>query len=363
MILFIILFLMLYISIHYLLEKRIYQSLSRFHIPKWLFRIIFWFLAFSYILYQGLHAYLPRMIRIPFAYIGTYYLGFLFYCLLFFTISYFIHKFIKVKWDLYLLSMIFILAVIFPVGIYQQHHILTKEYTVTSTKVKQDYKIVLVSDLHLGDLIGTSRLNKMIDQINATQPDLILIAGDLIDSDYAPVKEEQMLENLTRFKSRLGVYMTMGNHDFYTGEIPDIKNELTNLGIHVLDDESVELEEQLVITGRNDVSFNEEELKSILKQEQLDQFNIVIDHNPKRVRESIDLNVEMQVSGHTHNGQLYPLNYAIDILFEVGYGHRKIEQTDIFVSGGIGGWGPQLRTSSNAEFSLIQLKAVDEGEK
>lgn len=359
MILFILLFLILYIGIQYLLEKRIYLSIARFHIPKRGFQVVFWVIALSYVLYQIFHAYLPKLIRVPLAYIGSYYLGFLFYCLFFFTICYFIHRFIKVKWDLYLLSLILIIGVIFPIGIYQQHHILTKDYDVISDKVDQDYTIALVTDFHLGDLIGTSRLNKMIDAINATQPDLILIAGDLIDSDYAPVKEADMLQNLTRLESRLGVYMTMGNHDFYTGEIPEVKEELMRLGIHVLEDESVLLEDQLVITGRDDASFNEKELSSFIDAAQLGKFNIVMDHNPKRVRESIDLNVDMQVSGHTHNGQLYPLNYAIDILFEVGYGHRKIEETDVFVSGGIGGWGPQLRTSSNAEFTLIHVKAED----
>ncbi|WP_041139721.1 metallophosphoesterase [Beduini massiliensis] len=357
MILFIILFLILYIGINYLLEKRLYLSIARFHIQKRGFQIVFWFLALSYVFYQLLHAYLPKLIRVPLAYIGSYYLGFLFYCLLFFTVCYLIHRFIKVKWDLYLLALILIIGVIFPVGIYQQHHILTKEYRVASDKVEQDYTIALVTDLHLGDLIGTSRLNKMIDTINAAEPDLILIAGDLIDSDYGPVKEGNMLLPLTRLESRLGVYMTMGNHDFYTGEIPEVKEELTRLGIHVLEDESVILENQLVITGRDDASFNEKELRSFIDSAQLEKFNIVMDHNPARVRESVDLNIDMQVSGHTHNGQLYPLNYVIDVLFEVGYGHRKIEQTDVFVSGGIGGWGPQLRTSSNAEFTLIHVES------
>ena len=203
---------------------------------------------------------------------------------------------------------------------------------------------MLVSDIHLGEVIENNRLNTLVEKINSLNGDMVLIAGDLVDSDLTPVKEKDMLDSLKDIKSKYGTYLSLGNHDFYTGEADELENILSKVNVNVLRDE---------ITLINDSFY-------LIIKSSIDNFNsdkpvIVIDHNPQYLDESISNNIDLQVSGHTHKGQLSPINLITDKLFDIDYGLGKFQNTSVVVTSGFGTWGPPIRIGSSSEIVMIKL--------
>lgn len=226
MIIFMLAVLLIYSVIQYILYKRIIKSLVKFPISKKVVTVIYWLWAYSYVIYMMFSSSMTKGLRLCFAYLGSFYLGFLFYLILFFCLSYCISKLKKWKIDFYLISIV-ISLLLMPIGYYFQSHSYVKEYSISTQKdLSKDWHITLVSDIHLGDLINRNQFNQMVDKINATDPDIILIAGDVIDSNLQPVLEAGTLDDFHLLKSRYGVYVTFGNHDLYTDNIPVLKEKL-----------------------------------------------------------------------------------------------------------------------------------------
>ena len=220
--------------------------------------------------------------------------------------------------------------------------------------------VVLISDVHLGTIIGKSFLHNIEQKINALNPDIVLMAGDVVDEDVQSVIKNNIGDELRGIKSKYGVFAITGNHEYIGGVEPAVKY-LTEHGINVLRDSVYKIEDKLYIVGREDRAKNtftktkRKSLPEIMEGVDKSLPVILMDHQPFALQEAVENGADIQLSGHTHNGQLWPLNFITDLVYEVGFGYKKKENTHVYVSCGVGGWGPPVRTNSRPEIINIKV--------
>jgi len=220
--------------------------------------------------------------------------------------------------------------------------------------------IVAFSDVHLGTIIEKRHLRGIVNQVNALNPDIILIPGDIIDEDIAPVIHSNVGEVLKQLKAKYGVYAVTGNHE-YIGGVDKAKKYLTEHNVQLLNDTIELIDNSFYLVGREDLTrrqFSGQQRKTLPQiMEQVDtQYPIILlDHQPLGIDQAVKAGVDLQLSGHTHHGQLWPFNAITNLVFEVSRGLLKKGDTHILVSSGIGGWGPPVRTNSRPEILDITL--------
>jgi len=223
-------------------------------------------------------------------------------------------------------------------------------------------RIVMASDIHLGALIGENREAKLVRLINAQKPDLVLLCGDLVDGDIASVLRKNLGKHLQEIKSVMGVYAIPGNHE-YIGGIQNTLPYLESINIKELRDKVLVLPNGVQVIGRDDRDnrqMGEENRRKTLKELMvgLDKTFpvIVMNHQPFNLEEAVDEGVDLQFSGHTHHGQLWPLNYITNAVFELSWGYLKKGNTNFYVSSGFGSWGPPVRLGNTPEVVVFDLK-------
>ena len=171
-----------------------------------------------------------------------------------------------------------------------------------------------------------------------------------------------MAVEFSNIKSKYGTFATLGNHDVLTKEEDTIVDILKENSITVLRDESVLINDDFYIIGRDDITVNRygkedrATLEGLTKDLDSSKPLIVIDHNPQYINESLNANIDLQLSGHTHKGQILPGNLVTNKIFEVDYGYLKKDNLNVIVSSGYGTWGPPLRLGSRSEIVQIKLK-------
>ncbi len=224
----------------------------------------------------------------------------------------------------------------------------------------KELNVVSVSDIHLGTIIGKKRLSKIVETINGLNPDLVLLPGDVVDEDLGPVIRQNLGETLRTIRSRYGVVAVTGNHE-YIGGVEEADTYLTDHGITVLRDETVEIAESICIVGREDLSKKSfaggirKPLEEIMGDVDRSWPIIMMDHQPFRLNEAVDHGIDLQLSGHTHHGQLWPLSFITKKLYEVSWGYKKKGNTHFYVSCGVGTWGPPVRIGNTPEIVNIKL--------
>lgn len=216
-------------------------------------------------------------------------------------------------------------------------------------------KIVAASDLHLGYSIDKKNLKKFVDLINSLKPDIILLAGDIADSYSQPLIKQNMKEEFLQLQAPLGVYGVIGNHECY-GDAENIVNYLKSAGIIMLQDSSVLLDNEIYIVGRNDKTIkNRKKLDELLQNIDKQKPVILLDHQPFNLDLTQKNGVDLQISGHTHGGQVFPFNLITKATYEKHHGYLKKENTHYYISSGAGGWGPKLRIGSQSEIVEITV--------
>lgn len=221
-------------------------------------------------------------------------------------------------------------------------------------------KVVMASDIHLGTIISHKRLRRIVEVINSQNPDLILLPGDILDEDLGPVVRNNLGELLRTLRAPYGVFGATGNHE-YIGGVEAACRYLEDHGIRMLRDSAVELAVGIVVVGREDRSISQfagrsrKPLGEMLAQVDGRKPVVVMDHQPLGLEEASKAGVDLQISGHTHNGQLWPFNYIVDAVYECGWGYYRKENTQYYVSCGVGTWGPPLRTGNTPEIIVMRL--------
>lgn len=224
----------------------------------------------------------------------------------------------------------------------------------------KELNITMASDIHLGTIIGNGRLGRLVDKINATEPDLVILAGDIVDEDIGPVIRGDMGKNLKEIKARYGVIGITGNHE-YIGGVKKAVEYLEAHGIKMLLDDKVLVADALWIVGRKDRSgarFDgspRKPLKDILSGIDKKLPVILLDHQPFDLQDASSNDMDLQLSGHTHHGQLWPLNVITNRVYEKSWGYLKKGDTHYYVSSGAGTWGPPVRTGNSPEIVSIKI--------
>ncbi|MBS5883295.1 MAG: metallophosphoesterase [Clostridium sp.] len=369
-----ILFSLLYFFINYYIGRKMLNGFNYiFKISPLIYWVIFWALALSYIISMLLNKFIsPNLTN--FLYLaGSYWMGLLMYTLLTFPIIGIINIIVSKSHlsnnltDKYYIFQTILITVIFIIitiiGSFNAKSSYVKSFDIDIDKqaLKEPINVVMVSDIHLGNIIKNKRLSNMVKEINDLNPDIVIIAGDIIDSDIKPFLANNMGIEFSKIKSTYGTYAVLGNHDLMTKAEKQIVNILEENSVKVLRDESILINDSLYIIGRDDITinrFSENDRASLLDlTHNLDNSKamIVIDHNPKYIDESLNANIDLQLSGHTHKGQITPGNLVTNKMFEIDYGYLKKDNLNVVVSSGYGTWGPPIRIGSRSEIVQMNL--------
>lgn len=216
-------------------------------------------------------------------------------------------------------------------------------------------KVVSVSDIHLGYGTDKEKLKQYVELINAQQPDLILIGGDLIDNSVVPLYEEKMAEELAKLKAPLGIYMVPGNHE-YISDIRKSMRFISETPIRLLRDEVVALPGGIQIIGRDDRSNKSRlSLQELTKRIDPAKPAILLDHQPYDLPDTEQAGIDLQFSGHTHRGQIWPVSLITDYLFDQSHGYRQWGDSHIYVSTGLSLWGPPFRIGTDSELVVFNI--------
>lgn len=230
---------------------------------------------------------------------------------------------------------------------------------IQSSKPQQgkEVKIVAISDVHLGSSIDKKRLKKYVEMINAQNPDLVLIAGDLIDRSLKPVVAQKMDEELRSIQAPLGVFAVEGNHEHFGEGGKAITDFFKKSNITLLKDSSVLINNEFYIVGREDhINHNRLKIDQIISDTVVAKPLILLDHQPYNLHEAEENGIDFQFSGHTHNGQFFPGNWIVKRIFENGYGYYQKGDTHYYTSSGLGLWGPQYRIGSQSELVVVRFR-------
>lgn len=217
--------------------------------------------------------------------------------------------------------------------------------------------VAMAADMHFGLLSGKDHAERLVKEINALQPDLVLMPGDLIDDDIRPFVDQRIDDTLSKLQATYGVYATLGNHDKYDGTMQHLIETLERSGIDILYDETVTVQDQLTLIGRKDRSDDERlPLDELMEGVDLSKPVFLLDHQPYELDEAERAGIDLMVSGHTHRGQVFPGHLITNAIYENDWGYLKKERMHSVVTSGFGFWGPPIRIGTRSEIVHLLIR-------
>ena len=259
--------------------------------------------------------------------------------------------------------------------IYPKHYVVT---VAKSCKKRKSLRIVLTADWHLGYSIGNWQMKQMVKKINDLNPDIILVAGDIYDNEYEAIQNpDKIAVTLSHLKSTYGTYACWGNHDvnekilagftFPFGKSTEkddsrMRTFLEKSKIHLLEDEAVLIDDSFYVVGRKDPSRSKKLEETRMSPEQLlahldlTKPVFVIDHQPKELSRLSKAGADLDLGGHTHDGQMFPGNFTTRLFWDNSYGYLKTSSMHNIVTSGVGVWGPAMRVGTNSEIVCIDVR-------
>lgn len=251
------------------------------------------------------------------------------------------------------LVMTGVMLVTFIGGNIHYHNKQRQEINLTTSKhLERPLKIVMLSDLHAGFHNRRAEIARWVDMVNAEHADLILIAGDIIDNNPRPLLAQGTAQELKRLNAP--TLACVGNHEYISG-IDKALELIGQMGVTVLRDSTVTIGDVTII-GRNDRSNrHRKNIAQLMQGVETDNYLILLDHQPYHLEEAEQNGIDLQLSGHTHRGQVWPLNWVTKRMYECDYGQYRRGNTDYYVSSGIGLWGGKFRIGTDSEYAVITV--------
>jgi predicted MPP superfamily phosphohydrolase len=247
-------------------------------------------------------------------------------------------------------------------GLVNYHVIKVRHYAVEiprRTSTVERLRVVFAADFHLGGTTAAGFMPRVVEKVNAQNPDLVLIGGDVLEGDRGGQPLEEFESQFRRLESKYGVYAVPGNHERYRGGRRDF---FDRAGITLLEDAVVKIDSALYLAGRRDArSRARKPVDGLLAGAAEDLPVILLDHRPTDLERVSLSRVDIQLSGHTHDGQLFPLNLVYALRYELSYGYLKKRGTHFFVTSGLGLWGPPVRTAGRTEILVIDVLLRNSG--
>jgi hypothetical protein len=233
-----------------------------------------------------------------------------------------------------------------------------KRITVPLAKLPRSahgFRIAVVSDIHLGPILGRAHTRRIVDTINRTQPDLVAVVGDLVDGTVADLGPAA--EPLARLRARHGNFFVTGNHEYYSGAAQWV-DQVRELGLHPLENARVEIG-GFDLAGVNDIAGESEgqgpDFARALGDRDRNRAAVLLAHQPVVIHDAVAHGVDLQLSGHTHGGQLWPGNFIADLANPTGAGLDRYGDTQLYVSRGAGAWGPPVRVGAPSDITVVEL--------
>jgi uncharacterized protein len=369
--------LIVYSLVNFYIFIRGYQALpATGNIRTW-YTVTFWFLASTFVAARIMERACPCAITQVITWIGSFWLGFMLYFFLIVLVidiarlgnlafhyypGWLTADLAKTKLVL-LIGSVSVVSVVVLAGFINARIPRIRQLDIDVHKSCGELKelnIVMASDIHLGTLIAKNKANRLVHDINALNPDLVLLAGDIVDEDLAPVIRNNLGENLKQLRGKYGVFGITGNHEYIGGAEAAVKY-ISEHGVTMLRDTAILVNNMFWLAGRDDrdkVRFSgktRKELSEILKDVDRKYPVILMDHQPFYLNNAAEAGVDLQVSGHTHHAQVWPMNYITKAMYEVSWGYKKINNTHIYVSCGYGTWGPPIRLGNRPEIVRITM--------
>ncbi len=257
-----------------------------------------------------------------------------------------------------LLSIIFLSGAIVAGGVINLNTIRISRYRITVPKGNSqlnDLRVAFVADFHLRENSSLHYVEQFVSKANALNPDIMLYGGDIVEGREENRIPETILAALRKVQSKYGVFGVPGNHESYGSRGNGTFYEKAH--ITLLRDTLLNIDESFYLAGRNDERDRQRKSANEILQNNSGGLPIILlDHRPTRLQEVSQTPVDVQFSGHTHNGQLFPLNYYIHRLYELSWGHKKINNTHFFVTSGLRLWGPPVKTAGKSEIMMVDIK-------
>ena len=339
--------------------------------------ISFWLIVSCFVVGEILEHTRPSLISEWVYRVGAFWLAFMLYlfiAILFIDIirliNHFFHFLPVISPEIKLWAGLTILAVVSLIvllGHLNAINTRVKEISLTIPKRvsgNHQMKILMVSDIHLGGLIGENREKELVRIIKNQQPELVLLCGDLVDGDIGQVLRKKLGSHIQEIVAPMGVYAIPGNHE-YIGGISKTLPYLESIRIKVLRDQTIVLPNGIQLIGRDDRDSgrmgNARQLPLSELMAGIDKKYpiIVLNHQPFNLDEAVKEGVDLQLSGHTHHGQLWPFNYLTEAIFDESWGFLKKGDTNFYVSSGFGSWGPPVRIGNTPEVVVFYLKFTE----
>jgi uncharacterized protein len=381
MIFFFSIFFILYGALNYYIFIRGWEVLEAAPGLKIVYLIVFLFLSFSYLAAKIFTRSLPKKIYDILLWCGSFWFAFMLYFFLFIfsfdiirlinTFLNFLPNFITANYlltkEITGLAVVLFVLVIVVAGFFNTRHVNIKTLNIKLNREKSKLtklNAVLVSDIHLSPMDNEKFLSNIVDKINGLNPEIILIAGDLFDDKAEILNERSIGPSLLKLKAKYGIFACTGNHEFINSVEPAVKF-MENYKIKVLRDEHVKIDDSFYLVGREDgakkqfTGENRKPLEDIVSGLDSELPVILLDHTPWKLEQAEKNNISLQLSGHTHHGQIFPANWITSLIYEVSWGYKQKGNTQYYVSCGAGTWGPPVRLGSKSEIINLNIEFVN----
>jgi uncharacterized protein len=381
MALFFIIFFTVYTAANSYIFLRGWQAISNLPGLKPFYAVVFVFSATSYIISRIFNTSIPAFLYDIFLWTGSLWFAFMLYFFQFILLidlsrllNHFLGfypQFITQNYQQAKLITFFIVIVLSSLIVFTGY-LNTRNIKINYAEIElpkkssriSELNVVLVADFHLTPVNDGKLLKEIVEKINSLNPDIVLIPGDIVDDKVEILKRRSIGGDLSGIKSRYGVFASNGNHEFIVG-VDEANKFLLEHGVNVLRNSAYLVDSSFYVIGREDISkpnFTGERRKSL--KEILDGIDrnypaIIVDHTPSKLDEVVKENVELQLSGHTHHGQMFPLNLITSMIYDVSWGYLKKENTQFYVTSGVGTWGPPVRLGSDSEIVSMKIRFVE----
>ena len=331
-------------------------------LPSWAKVVVVTLMVFAFLLlFVGFsrHVHLSMPLATAVYEIGTSWLIILLYLFMAFLlldIGRWVHlvpaTFLKNSWSGTLAVTAFMFFIFLYGNIHYHQKVRQPLMLTTGKTLSRKMKVVMLSDLHLGYHNRRSEFAKWVDKINEEKADLILVAGDIIDKNIQPLEEQEMHQEFLRLNAP--VVACLGNHEYYGGESNALlfykKADITLLR------DSVTTVGDLCIIGRDDRSNPKRKtLSELMKGVDSTKYLVVLDHQPIQLEEAEQNGIDFQLSGHTHHGQVWPISWITESIYECAFGEWQRGSTRYYVTSGIGIWGGKFRIGTRSEYVVAEI--------
>lgn len=377
---FFIIFFTVYTALNSYVFIRGWQVLSLYPSLRPYYVILFILIAYGYVFSKLLYKYLPPLAYDIWLGVGAIWFAFMVYFILTILLVDIIRLFdfwlhflppsIHNNWDnskrIIALAVVAIVGIIVFLGNLNKRDVIIQTLELELPKGDgklTELNVVAASDLHLSPIDGERLLTRIIDKMNSLNPDIILLSGDIVDDKAEILEQRNIGESFRRLNPKYGIFTINGNHEFINEVNASVKYA-EHLGMKVLRDEYVLIDSSIFVIGREDTSMiqftgeHRKTLQQIVGSIESDLPRILLDHTPFRLEEARENNIALQLSGHTHHGQIWPANIITGLIYEISWGYKKTGNTHYYVTSGAGTWGPPVRTGSKSEIVNIKIKFV-----